>query len=119
MKVLAEGCELCEPLVAPHGPCEGEHHKAIRLPETIPWNCLVLCDGERADDCTEVWAGTPGRVIRIAADSVAHVCPCQPGWKHDFADDTIEVVEVKHGIFAQLIEYDSVEIQVTSPSSRA
>ena len=68
MKVIAEGCPYCEPLVDPQGEREGEHHIAVRFPETVwgsDFQCEVYLDGKQALDVTEAWAGSPGRVIRV------------------------------------------------------
>ena len=94
MRVIAEGCELCEPLVNPQGPCEGEHHAAVRFGSRSAL-MEVRADGELVRDASEAWAGSPGRLLRYEAEGPSHFCPCQ----------------ASSGVFRQLIEYDSVSIR--------
>jgi len=106
--LIAEGCERCEPRVAPSGPREGDYHFAARYGDS---STRVLIDGQETDDVVEAWAGQPGRVIRCALNpSGPRLCSCGPIYMHDM-DAEGNLVELDPpGLFCSLVEYDQVEV---------
>ena len=110
MKLIAEGCENCEPRVAPGGPRENDDHIGVRFPETC-WgkDCVVevVLDGVSVPDVCEAWVGSPGRVIRYQADGKpVRMCSCTPIYR-----DNEDGTQNDPKPFRQLIEYDKVEVR--------
>lgn len=114
MLVIAEGCSACEPLVIPSEDATTPIHASIDAPD-FDYRAVPIINGERVNDCAEIWAGTPGRVLRYAAhggrvrmcDKSAHV-DRHPEWDEGMGE-WVDMSDMGT-VFCQLIEYDSVEI---------
>lgn len=105
MKVIAEGCPMCEPLVDPERSPQTESHASANYAQPPGLQCLV--DGDEAFDVAEAWAGAPGRVIRYELAGEIRLCPCRPSVGHGLEPALMP--------FRQLIEYDLVELRRVSP----
>lgn len=108
MKIIAEGCRLCEPLVEPTGERENDLHVSVRFDDS-PY---IFVDGDMILDASEAWGGSPGRVIRCDLENKGpRLCTCQPPYQHEMDEGSSEMVGIDHGVFWQLVEYDTVEIR--------
>ncbi len=96
-RILASGCQDCEPQLLPSLTLAGNGHVAVHLDPVDPpfaWQHQILIDGELVTDVAEAWPGQPGRVKRYhPTRNSPHYCLC---------GSTL--------IFSQLLEYDSVEV---------
>lgn len=104
MRVIAAGCANCAPQVVPPKTREGDHHFLATYP--FPEGHEVAVDGEAAPDVTSAWVGTPGRVIRFQREGAVHICPCTPKYL-----DNEDGSQNRPTYFAELVEYDSVEVR--------
>lgn len=114
MRVIAEGCGNCEPLVAPERTPPTESHATANDGSNV-W-CFI--DGGKAMDVYEAWAGSPGRVIRYPQP--LRLCPCTPAYRDNeptWDEENRRWVESVNDPqpFRQLIEYDLVELRRVSP----
>lgn len=75
MTIIAQGCEVCDPLTAsPSKTRMSEGHFAVHLGDN---NMSVYLDGEQIWDCFEVIAGPEGRAWRHVLP--VGFCPCGGG----------------------------------------
>jgi len=112
VKVLAEGCEHCEPRVALSERRCGDNHYSVNLND---WQVLVYIDGndDPVEGVAECWVGRPGRVLQYPMPP--RLCPCGTPYEHDYRDGL--VLTGHGGIFRQLVEYDVVTSFLTVSDS--
>lgn len=72
-------CRVCRPDLYPSGPCQGEHHVAIRFDDDVAPFISVYLDGAFVRWCTEAVAGRDGLVV-VEPDRLLPLgCPCGSG----------------------------------------
>lgn len=72
-------CRECRPDLFPSGPCQGEHHVAIRFGDEVAPFMYAYLDGQFVKWCTEAIAGTEGLVVVEPGQHWPLGCPCGSG----------------------------------------